>query len=68
MELEQESTMSITQAVEYAQQQGLIITDRALRLAIAEGRLIATQHGAYYRTTKSAMDTFLLRRRRKQIR
>lgn len=65
--------MGLTKAVEYAKSKGVIITDRALRNAISEGRLIGVNtepddKKPYYVTTPADMDTFLLRRRRKNTR
>ena len=60
--------MSLTKAAEYAETKGVIITTRALRFAIQEGRLLGTSAGSFYITTQADMDTFLLRRRRKNTR
>jgi len=63
-----EELMSLSKAVEYARQKGVLITTRALRFAIANGRLNAQEVGSFYVTTQGDMDIFLLRRRRKNTR
>lgn len=60
--------MNLTTAVEYAATKNVIISDRALRGAIADGRLLADWTGSSYVTDRERMDMFLLRRRRKNTR